>query len=266
MGNLDRATTFTAEAFQKGMVGCMGCLIMVIHIRDWDEYNQDGSFHSIWIMAVWCMLFRMRFYEALKVALLNTMLFILRYLPLPDILESPRINFRQEKVGNAINAWLLYEEYKDRGCVMNKDDFSTDYWKNNFCLLGDYIWLQIGISLTSLGSLWLLELHDRKQYLLYSELIRAEARRRNILDNMLPPFVVERLVRTGGSDLIADDIGTITIAFCDVMDFSSLVMSLEPVQLVGLLNQIFSACDNICSMYGVTKIETVGETYLACGG
>ena len=50
------------------------------------------------------------------------------------------------------------------------------------------------------------------------------------------------------------------------MDFTPLSLRLHPLELVRLLNDIFSAFDELASRYGVEKIKTIGDAYMAvCG-
>jgi hypothetical protein len=36
--------------------------------------------------------------------------------------------------------------------------------------------------------------------------------------------------------------------------------------LIELLDRLYNAFDQLCEQYGLSKIETVGKTYMACGG
>ena len=37
-------------------------------------------------------------------------------------------------------------------------------------------------------------------------------------------------------------------------------------ELLALLDQLYNVFDQLCDQYGLQKIETVGKTYMACGG
>ena len=43
-------------------------------------------------------------------------------------------------------------------------------------------------------------------------------------------------------------------------------MMYESAELIELLDKIFLLFDICCEQYGVTKIETVGNCYMACAG
>jgi adenylate cyclase len=57
-----------------------------------------------------------------------------------------------------------------------------------------------------------------------------------------------------------------TVLFADVQGFTLLAERAEPVALVGLLDQYFSAFDDIVARRGLEKIKTIGDAYMAVGG
>ena len=58
----------------------------------------------------------------------------------------------------------------------------------------------------------------------------------------------------------------VTIVFCDIEGFDDLVQLYEGKELIELLDQTYNAFDQLCDQYGLQKVETVGKTYMACGG
>jgi class 3 adenylate cyclase len=54
--------------------------------------------------------------------------------------------------------------------------------------------------------------------------------------------------------------------FADLVNFTQLAESLSPKNMVGLLNTIFSGFDQLCEKYGLEKIKTIGDAYMAVGG
>lgn len=85
-----------------------------------------------------------------------------------------------------------------------------------------------------------------------------------ILGFLLPNFVKKRV--KDGVRYIAEDQGTVTIVFCDIVDFDIICAEYSPTELTFFLHLFFQKLDLLCSTYGVTKIETVGKTYMACAG
>jgi class 3 adenylate cyclase len=90
-------------------------------------------------------------------------------------------------------------------------------------------------------------------------------RRRNeeLVFNMLPRKAVER-IRDGR--VVADSFADASVIFIDMVDFSSLAKRMSPGHLVELLNGFFGHADKCAAVYGVEKVKTVGDSYLAIVG
>lgn len=58
----------------------------------------------------------------------------------------------------------------------------------------------------------------------------------------------------------------VTVMFCDIYEFDKICAALTPNELLQLLDRFFSMLDQLCEKHGVTKIETVNKTYMACCG
>ena len=58
----------------------------------------------------------------------------------------------------------------------------------------------------------------------------------------------------------------VTVLFADICDFDGLVAKMSPKEFINLLDRIYSTFDQLCSIHGLQKIETVGKTYMAAGG
>ena len=85
--------------------------------------------------------------------------------------------------------------------------------------------------------------------------------RESILRNILPDSVTDRLVK--GESPIADYHETVSVLFMDLVGFTSLSSKAPPKQLVYLLDAIFQKADEIVETYGLDKIKTIGDGYLA---
>ena len=58
----------------------------------------------------------------------------------------------------------------------------------------------------------------------------------------------------------------VTVLFTDFEGFTELTEKLTAEDLVTELNVCFSAFDNIMQKYGIEKIKTIGDSYMAVGG
>lgn len=95
--------------------------------------------------------------------------------------------------------------------------------------------------------------------------IRLEKdRSENLLLNILPEEVAEELKEKGHSD--AQHINQVTVIFTDFKGFTALSEQVTPQELVADLHACFSEFDLICEKYGIEKIKTIGDAYMAAGG
>jgi class 3 adenylate cyclase len=104
---------------------------------------------------------------------------------------------------------------------------------------------------------------DKEQaYLTEIEAEREKSER--LLLNILPQPIAERLKQqpTG----IVDHFSTATILFADIVGFTELSARLPPLELIDLLNELFSAFDYLTEKYQLEKIKTIGDSYMVAGG
>lgn len=96
------------------------------------------------------------------------------------------------------------------------------------------------------------------------ELRQEKEKSEQLLLNILPAEIAERLMRTNESP--AEHFEEATILFADIVGFTTISARIEPLQLVAGLNQIFSAFDQLTEKYGLEKIKTIGDAYMVVGG
>jgi guanylate cyclase len=101
---------------------------------------------------------------------------------------------------------------------------------------------------------------DKAQAALEREQARSEA----LLLNILPAPIAERL--KAGSQTIADGYAEATILFADLVGFTKMSNSITPEQVVVMLNRLFSRFDELSGRFGIEKIKTIGDAYMACAG
>ncbi|WP_264322224.1 adenylate/guanylate cyclase domain-containing protein [Zarconia navalis] len=106
------------------------------------------------------------------------------------------------------------------------------------------------------------EIEERKQAqaLLHAEQEKSE----QLLLNILPEPIATRLKHDRGA--IAEHFDEVTILFADLVGFTPLSARLQPLELVNLLNEIFSTFDRLAEKHGLEKIKTIGDAYMVAGG
>lgn len=106
------------------------------------------------------------------------------------------------------------------------------------------------------------DVSDRRQTEV--ELRRERQKAERLLLNVLPQPIAQRL--KDRSQTIADNFEDVTVLFADIVDFTQLSAHTSPTQLIDLLNEIFSAFDQIAESYGLEKVKTIGDAYMAAAG
>ena len=91
-----------------------------------------------------------------------------------------------------------------------------------------------------------------------------KARADKLLDNLLPRAIAEELKRDGRVQ--TRYVRSATVLLADFQGFTLLSEQAEPAALIGLLDEYFSAFDDIMVRHGLEKIKTVGDAYMAVGG
>lgn len=95
--------------------------------------------------------------------------------------------------------------------------------------------------------------------------IRQEKERaKALLHSILPTQVVTRLDL--GERVIADRFEAATIVFADIVGFTALATRIPPAKLIQRLGALFSRFDDLAERYGVEKIKTIGDAYMAASG
>ena len=85
-----------------------------------------------------------------------------------------------------------------------------------------------------------------------------------LLLNVLPAPIANRL--RGGELSIADGFAEVTVTFADIVGFTALSSEMPPARVVALLNGLFTRFDEAAQEFGIEKIKTVGDAYMAvCG-
>ncbi len=96
------------------------------------------------------------------------------------------------------------------------------------------------------------------------KLEEEKAKSEELLLNILPEETARELKEKGHAD--AKHFEKVTVIFTDFQDFTALSEELSPKELVTEINECFKAFDHIMEKYGIEKIKTIGDAYMAAGG
>jgi class 3 adenylate cyclase len=86
----------------------------------------------------------------------------------------------------------------------------------------------------------------------------------SLLLNVLPKEIMKELKDTG--KIAPRNYPLASVLFTDIKNFTKFAEKLEPESVIKSLNECFLAFDDICGKYGLEKIKTLGDGYMAVGG
>jgi PAS domain S-box-containing protein len=106
------------------------------------------------------------------------------------------------------------------------------------------------------------DISDRKEAELALHI--AQQQSESLLLNILPKTIAEQLKQS--TDAIAEHFDEVSILFSDIVGFTPLSARLSPIDLVKLLNDMFSKFDKLAEKYQLEKIKTIGDAYMVAAG
>jgi len=107
---------------------------------------------------------------------------------------------------------------------------------------------------------------SRSRYIKKSRDVISKEKDRSdkLLLNILPAEIAEELKSKGKAD--ARDFDNVSILFTDFKSFTEASAKLSAQDLVSEINACFEVFDGIMCKYGIEKIKTIGDAYMAAGG
>lgn len=99
-----------------------------------------------------------------------------------------------------------------------------------------------------------------------AELTTEQEKSERLLLNILPEAIANELKCSDGKTHIVREFAAVSILFADIVGFTHLSQQISADELVQFLNEIFSQFDRLTDRYGLEKIKTIGDAYMAVGG
>lgn len=98
---------------------------------------------------------------------------------------------------------------------------------------------------------------------IYKRLYKKKKRIRELLENMMPPSVVDELEHR--KKFPPRRHGLATVMFTDFVRFTEKTEQVQPVELVQLLDWYYRNFDKIIGEHKLEKIKTIGDAYMCAG-
>jgi hypothetical protein len=81
-----------------------------------------------------------------------------------------------------------------------------------------------------------------------------------LVHQMLPPKVVEAIRH--GKQVTPESFEEVTIFFSDVVGFTNICAQVAPIEVVQMLNELYTVMDYCTSHFPLYKVETIGDAYM----
>ncbi len=106
-------------------------------------------------------------------------------------------------------------------------------------------------------------LRDQEQAYWHQLQVEKEKSERLLL-SILPQAVAEQLKHEQST--IAESFAEASVLFADIVGFTQIFTTRSAIEVVSLLNEVFSSFDDLAEHHGLEKIKTIGDAYMVVGG
>lgn len=79
----------------------------------------------------------------------------------------------------------------------------------------------------------------------------------------MPSRAIKKLQR---GQTVLEKFNLVTIFFSDIVGFTSMAGNMRPLQVMAMLNELYTELDKLVEKHKVYKVETIGDAFMVVGG
>ncbi|KAJ1479965.1 guanylate cyclase, partial [Baffinella frigidus] len=84
-----------------------------------------------------------------------------------------------------------------------------------------------------------------------------------LLYKMMPRQAIAKLKK---GESVVEKYDDVSVYFSDIIGFTSMAGEMTPIQVMAMLNDLYTQFDELVDKYNVYKVETIGGAYMVLGG
>ncbi|KAI3378003.1 hypothetical protein SNEBB_009371 [Seison nebaliae] len=88
----------------------------------------------------------------------------------------------------------------------------------------------------------------------------------HLLYQMIPKKIADRLRAGEPVTKLSEVFDNVTILFSDIVSFTKTCSKLKPIDVVSMLNEMYTKFDHCLEQHNVYKVETIGDAYMIVSG
>lgn len=122
----------------------------------------------------------------------------------------------------------------------------------------------LGANVIGVFASYNLERYSRREFLQKYTIQSQRDQSDKLLFNILPERIAEKLKRS--NETIAEEFSSASVLFADIVNFTPISARFDPLEVVEMLNELFSHFDELVDKHSVEKIQVAGDGYMVAAG